>query len=198
MIKKLLAYLQIFGFIFFIASCVTNPAADSGSGLIYKLVTKAKVLNKANDESYNIDLTMIIDANRAIRIDMTALLGYRLAELTMTPEIIQYIQREDKIFVQGPYSSKTLRPLFKSDFDPQLIWDLAHDKNFENGIYYGADVKTEFLKKSDSNYLSKKVTIENKNLKLIWLFKSKDPIYVSYNETFVLSKPSEYMLISIK
>jgi hypothetical protein len=131
-------------------------------------------------------------------MDVTALLGYRLAEIVMTPKLIQYIQREDKIFVQGDFRPKTMKRLFNQEIDPKLLWAMAHEQSLPDGQYYGANVKTELLESELGQYRSKRVTIENNYLKMIWLFKSKERVAVSYNETFVLAKPDEYKLITIK
>ncbi len=44
----------------------------------------------------------------------------------------------------------------------------------------------------------KKITLENNNIKMVWIFKSREASDVSQNETFVLVKPKEYKLITIK
>ena len=61
--------------------------------------------------------------------------------------------------------------------------------------------KFDLLDKNSDGYQSRKITIENKYLKMIWLFKSKEAFSLSsssYNETFVLTQPEEYKLITIK
>ena len=167
----------------------------------YQLVSKAKVTDKMSSESHNIDLTVIVDPNRAVRIDVTALLGYRLAELVMNTQRIQYIERENKIFVTGSYNPKTLKPLFGQEIDPKLIWAIAHEQALKDGRYYGTDVKFELLEKNGAGYQSRKITIENKYLKMVWLFKSREALSLnssSYNETFVLTQPEKYKLMNIR
>ncbi len=205
MLKKLLSHLRLFSALFIgfgvLASCTGTSTKSSGGPNPYRLNSKAKVTDKTNNESHNIDLTVIVDPQRAVRIDVTALLGYRLAELVMTPQQIQYIERENKIFVTGGYKPQTLKPLFGQAIDPKLIWAIAHEQKLKNGLYYGTDVKFELTNKPDDDYQSRKITIENKNLKLIWIFKSKEALSLSsasYNETFVLTQPEEYKLITIK
>lgn len=195
MIKKLFLYFQILFIVGLISSCATQPTSPTGS---YKLTSKAKVTDKTSAESHNIDLIIVVDPQRAVRMDVSALMGYRLAEIVLTPKLIQYIQHEDKIFVQGEFKPKTLKRLFNQEIDPKLLWAMAHEQNLPDGLYYGANVKTEFLESDSGRYRSKRVTIENNYLKMIWLFKSKEGVALSYNETFVLAKPDEYKLITIK
>ena len=184
-----------------LVSCAGKPISSSNGLSPYRLVSKAKVTDKLSSESHNIDLSVIVDPNRAVRIDVTALLGYRIAEMVMNTRNIQYIERENKIFVIGGYKPKTLKPLFGQEIDPQLVWSIAHEQKLKDGHYYGADVKFELLDKNSDGYQSRKITIENKYLKMIWLFKAKEALSLSsasYNETFVLTQPEEYKLITIK
>jgi hypothetical protein len=196
MIKNLFNYFQILVITGFVFGCVSAP--ENKNNQIYQLNTKAKVTDKMTNESYNIDLLIVVDSEHAVRMDVTALLGYRLAEIVLTPKLIQYIQRQDKFFVQGDFKAKTLKPLFKQEIDPKLLWALAHEQALKDGQYYGAIVKTEIVGTSDNGYKSKRVTIDSNTLKMVWLFKSKDIASVSYPETFILSKPDEYKLITIK
>jgi hypothetical protein len=205
MLKKLLSTTRLFLGLFIgfgvLVSCTGAPTQSSGGPNPYRLNSKAKVTDKLSGESHNIDLTVVVDPQRAVRIDVTALLGYRLAELVMSPTQIQYIERENKIFVTGGYKPKTLKPLFGQEIDPKLIWAIAHEQNLKDGRYYGTDVKFELMGNRDDGYQSRKITMENKHLKMIWLFKSKEAVSLSsasYNETFVLTQPEEYKLITIK
>lgn len=205
MLKKLLSTTQLFLVLFigssFLVSCGGKPTQNSGGPNPYRLHSKAKVTDKLSGESHNLDLSVIVDPQRAVRIDVTALLGYRLAEMVMSPKQIQYIERENKIFVTGGYKPKTLKPLFGQEIDPKLIWSIAHEQKLQSGVYYGTDVKFELTGQPDDAYQSRKITIENKHLKMIWIFKSKEALSLSsasYNETFVLTQPEEYKLITIK
>lgn len=205
MLKKLLSSSQLFLVLLLglstLFSCAGKPLSSSGGLSPYHLVSKAKITDKLTSESHNIDLSVMVDPNRAVRIDVTALLGYRLAEMVMSTKNIQYIERENKIFVTGGYQPKTLKPLFGQEIDPKLIWSIAHEQNLKDGRYYGTDIKFELLDKNSDGYQSRKITIENKYLKMIWLFKSKEGLSLrssSYNETFVLTQPEEYKLITIK
>jgi hypothetical protein len=205
MLKKLFSssrlFLAVFAGLSLFVSCTGKPTPSSDGPQPYQLVSKAKVTDKLSSESHNIDLSVIVDPNRAVRIDVTALLGYRLAELVMNTQQIQYIERESKIFVTGGYKPKTLKLLFGQEIDPKLIWAIAHERALKDGRYYGADVKFELLEKNSDGYQSRKITIENKYLKMVWLFKSREAVSLnsaSYNETFVLTQPEEYKLINIK
>lgn len=194
MLNKLLRIGLLFAFLG-LTACVSKPT--SADYEVYTLETKAKVIDKATEESYNVDLTFTVLPYKFVRLDVTAILGYKLAELLMNTNQIQYSLREQKVFVTGPFKSKTLRPLFKQDMNPALIWNAAHGVFVKDGMYDGQKVVTEVLSQSDQ-YTSRRLTIENQNFKFIWLFKSKEVSEASHDETFVLKRPENYKIITIK
>ncbi len=199
MLKKLFHLKLIFLILIFVFSflgCKSSPVKDATEG--YQLSTKARVTDKKTNSSYNVDILISVVPNKATRLDVTALLGYQVAEMVMNPQQIQYIQRENKFFVQGPFKSQVLKPLFRQAIDPKLFWSLAHEEWFSDGVYYGAEVKSEIQPKSSKGFSPRKITIENSAFKMIWLFKSKAQVTLSYYETFVLVKPEDYKLINIK
>ena len=63
----------------------------------------------------------------------------------------------------------------------------------------GKDVlrNTTVTNETKANNL-KKMIIENPEFKFVWVYKSIKKHNMSYNETFVLKKPEEYRLITIK
>lgn len=193
MIKKILLSAAIG---FFWVGCASSQKTDLITG--YRLISKAKVTDKVSGESHNVDIVLSVEPQKAVRMDVTALLGYEVAQLVLTPKQIQYSQREDKIFVIGPFNSKTMKPLFKQEIDPKLFWAIAHEAILKDGRYYNADVKSEALENKLNTYQTKKITIESSTFKMIWLFKAKEVLKASYYETFVLVKPDDYKLINIK
>lgn len=193
-----LFFIVLFGLVA-LTSCTSSPIKNNAGGsTAYQLISKAKVTDKKSSESHNVDIILSVFPQKAVRMDVTALLGYKVAELVLNPQQIQYIQREDKVFVQGAFKPQTLKPLFKQEIDPKLFWSIAHEDILKDGTYYGAQVKFELLEKNSSGYQNRRITIENKEFKMIWLFKAKESLTSSYYETFVLTKPDEYKLINIK
>lgn len=195
MLNKL--FLIIFLF-FVLSSCVTQPIQEGISVSAFELSTKAQVTDKESDESHNVDIQIITLLDKAVRLDVTALFGYRVAEMTLTPQKIQMTNRERKQFIEGPFKSETLKPLFGQPFDPRLIWHVAHNRVLKDGLYYGAKVQTELLSKSPGDLFQKqKITIEDNKFKMVWLIKSKESLSgsLSYNETFILSRPDDFKLI---
>lgn len=194
MLNKLFKIGILFVFLGF-SSCVSKSI--QGADGVYTLETKAKVIDKTTSESHSVDLTFTVLPYKIVRIDVEAILGYKLAELVMNTNQIQYSLRDEKVFVTGPFKSKTLRPLFKQDMNPALIWNAAHGVFVKDGMYDGQKVVTDVLGQNEG-YTSRRITIENQSFKLIWLFKSKEISEASHDETFVLNRPDNYKIITIK
>ena len=108
-----------------------------------------------------------------------------------------------------------MKPLFRQDLDPRLIWAVVFDRDLRSygftctetvaqtnscqgsGATQGVSVTVQHVGETPNSGL-KKITIENANLKFVWLYKAIKKHNKSYNETFVLNKPEEYRLITIK
>ena len=212
MIKKLLI---IFGYGLLVA-CGGNSTRPVTSADILNLSTKAQITDKINETTNNVAIDIFLKQNEAIRLEVTAVLGYEVGSLLMTRSTLQYAVHPQKYFIQGPLAGRTLKPLFKQEIDPVILWSLIHSENLKarGFVCRKSGTVTELCKNSVATVeieqrgelgidgLSvdgqKKVTIENSNIKFIWVFKSHQVVTKSQNETFVLTRPKEYKLLTIK
>lgn len=205
-------------FIFFVLSfaftlfvgCATQEKTLNNDDIRYAS-TKALIEDKKKSSSNSVAMDVFYTTNGLIRIEVEALLGYRLGSLLMNKNQIQYILYPQKTFVQGPFASQTLRPLFKNEIDPRWIAAAILDTDLTT-LGFSCSQKKPEVKVCQSDLAEvtveqkteikkvplKKITIENDQMKFIWVFKSIQKHKKSYNETFVLSKPEEYRLITIK
>ena len=194
-----------------LTGCVSEQKVeDIKASEIVHVESKALLEDKTKSESNTVSIDLFYQSNAALRLEVSAVLGIQLGSIVMLPNQLSYALHQQKVFVTGPLISKTLKPLFKQDLDPKIIWSLVFDKDLsiygfkckkseqqldciglENGI------QTVVTKENKSNGL-KKMTIENSLFKFVWIYKSIKKHNVSYNETFVLKKPEEYRLITIK
>jgi hypothetical protein len=214
MIKNL--FLICFGFLIF--SCQTKPVGNQDSkSVIWNLDTKAQITDKTNQSTNNVSIDIFLKKNEMIRMEVTALMGYDVGSLLMTRSALQYAVHPQKLFIQGPLAGRTLKPLFKQEIDPVILWSLVHNQSLKSRGFQCSATATlievcknnlatveieqrgEIGSDGKSSDGQKKVTLENSNIKMIWIFKSiqmapKAP----QNETFVLNRPKEYKLITIK
>ncbi len=193
-----------------LAGGATNETALNEDDIRYA-DTKALIEDKKKSSSNSVSMDVFYTTNGVIRIEVEALLGYRLGSLLMNKNQIQYILYPQKTFVQGPFASQTLKPLFKNEIDPRWIEAAILDTDLTTLGFSCLQKKPELkvcqselaevsveLKTEKKKSPLKKIIIENDQMKFIWVFKSIQKHRKSYNETFVLSKPEEYRLITIK
>jgi hypothetical protein len=204
--------------IFLVLGCETSKVISGDAALaVYFLSTKAQINDKTSDSSNGVTIDIFLKKNEAIRLEISALLGFQVGSLLMTRTNLQYAVHPQKYFIQGPLAGRTLKPLFKQEIDPQILWSLIHNESLKQRGFQcrKLDSGTELCKNSQATVeieqrgeigpggLStdgqKKVTLENAKLKMIWIFKSIEALSRdSQNETFVLARPKEYKLITIK
>ena len=212
MLKK---FIFLIGFIL-LTGCVSNSISSAVGDDSFIFSTKAQITDKTQDTTNNVSIDIFLKKNTAFRLEVTALLGYQVGSLLMTRSSLQYAVHPQKIFVHGPMAGRTLKPLFKQEIEPQILWSLINDDDLNLRGFKcikpqasmqickssQADLEIEQRGDLDNHGISKeglkKITLENKNLKMIWIFKSKQLLSSSQNETFVLNRPKEYKLIAIK
>lgn len=199
---------------FFMAGC-TGTQEKPQAGDIQYVESKALIEDKTKNSSNSASIDLFYLQDDVIRMEVTALLGYRLGSLVMNPQKVSYALHPQKAFVEGPFAARTMKPLFRQDLDPKLIWAVVFDRDLRgfgftcsdvvsrtstcqgSGATQGVTVTVQQVGESPNSGL-KKITIENANLKFVWLFKAIRKHNKSYNETFVLNKPEGYRLITIK
>ncbi|MFZ3230395.1 MAG: hypothetical protein WA160_09330 [Pseudobdellovibrio sp.] len=200
--------------VFLFQGCSSAPKKNlvlSGSAILMETKIQTKDLKKA-DTPQTANLEIILLPNQAIRMEVTALFGYQVASVVLTPQKIQYALHGSKEYVQGPFLAKTLFPVFKQNIDPRLLWKIIHGINPES-----AELKCQkdsmgkpISCNSSSNKTSttvawfyeedgkKRIEIKNSKFEMIWIFKKQSPLEALQNETFVLKKPEDYKEIILK
>lgn len=198
-------------------SCQTQTiSGQNDRAAIWSITSKAQITDKTKDSTNSVSLDIFLKTDEAIRLEVTAALGYQVGSLLMTRSTLQYAIHPQKYFIQGPFAGRTLKPLFKQDIDPQILWSIIHDESLKKrgfqcintGVFIEtcknnlATVQIEQRGEVGANGRSadgqKKVTLENQVMKMVWIFKSREPSQASQNETFVLLRPKEYKLVTIK
>lgn len=198
--------------IFMVGCAGTQEKPQTGD--IKYVDSKALIEDKIKNSSNSASIDLFYLQDNVIRMEVTALLGYRLGSLVMNSQKVAYALHPQKAFVEGPFAARTMKPLFRQDLDPRLIWAVVFDRDLKNfgfncntvaktqncvgtGTTEGVSVTLQQMGDTETGSL-KKITIENAKLKFVWLYKAIRKHNKSYNETFVLNKPEEYRLITIK
>jgi hypothetical protein len=213
MIKKLFL---IFNFSILL-SCGSGSVKTDSMSEVLSLSTKAQITDKISATTNSVNIDIFLKKNTAIRMEVTALLGYEVGSLLMTRSDLQYAVHPDKYFVQGPLVGRTLKPLFKQEIEPQVLWSLIQGESLRSRGFRCQQQKAAHIEicknvlatveveqrgelgpDGASTDGQKKVTIENSRIKFIWIFKSQETLSEYQNETFVLERPKGYKLLTIK
>lgn len=210
--QKFLATISVLFIV--LSGCVSTPEKIL-TGDIQHIESKALIEDKTKSSSNSASIDLFYLQDKVLRMEVTALLGYHLGSLVMNSQNVSYALHPQKAFVEGPFIARTMRPLFRQDLDPKLIWAVVFDRDLKNfGFNCQIENKTQtcsgnalttqgvtvtLQKMGDNPAIQlKKITIENEKLKFVWLYKAIKKHNKSYNETFVLNKPEHYRLITIK
>ncbi len=192
--------------------CATHFPVEKLSGEVPILIdTKAQIKDLRKDDSHGAKIEIILVTQKAIRMEVTALFGYPIASIVMTPKNIQYALHTSKQYVEGPFSTKTMYPVFKQNIDPRILWNVIHNQNPDSAdlkcvidnlrrpikcVGSGALLVEWSYDPSDSN--QKRIEIKNPQFQMIWVFKGRSIASSAQNETFVLKKPDGYTQIQLK
>lgn len=199
--------------VFILAGCTTQPTVKVAGGvapLLMETKIQTKDLKKSDTQTANLEIILL--PNQAIRMEVTALFGYRIASVLMTPQKISYALHTSKHYVQGPFAAKTLFPVFKQNIDPRLLWKIAHGYNPESNDLkcvkdsVGQPVScvssmggvTSTVTWTYENDFKKRIEIKNPQFELTWVFKKQTTMESYQTETFVLKKPEDYKEIILK
>ncbi len=194
-------------FISFLFSCGSETIKIVPPSTPLLIETKAQV--KSASESNNVKIDIALSPNQAIRLEVTALLGYRVATVLMTPQKIQYALHTNQTFAEGPFNSRTLFPIFKQNIDPRLIWRIIHGQTPQaQGLNCQQDASQKPIECAGPNGLSvkwtyeqaprKRIEIKNGTFEMNWIFKDQRVLGDSQTETFVLKRPDGYKEILLK
>ena len=200
--------LILIGCLAFTGCATTQKAVDFKTQPLL-LDTKVQIKDLRKDETQSAKIQVILLTDQAIRMEVTALFGYAIASIVMTPDKIQYTLHSSKKYVDGPFNARTLFPVFKQNIDPRILWNSVHNRNPASG-----DLKCKTDEKGwplscvnaegvhvtwlHENAVKRRIDIKNPQFEMIWVFKDQIPLSTPQNETFVLKKPEDYQQIQIK
>jgi hypothetical protein len=191
----------------FLFSCGSETVKIVPATTPLLIETKAQVKNST--ESNNVKIDIALSPNKAIRLEVTGTLGYRVATVLITPQKIQYALHVNHTYGEGQFSARTMYPIFKQNLDPRIIWRVIHNQNPQaHDLLCQVDEKQRPLSCKGSNDLAmtwaydepprRRIEIKIAQFEMNWLFKDQRVLNDSQTETFVLKKPEGYKEILLK
>lgn len=203
----------------FFSSCVSQTVKTPTEDSLWRYDTKAQITDKASSDSHTVSIEIFSYRKQNYRLEINAALGYAVASVTMNTTAdrngVEYILYPQKAFIRAPLGPKAFRQLFKQDLDPRLLVDLIEDRGLKKYDFL-CGRQTEFVIKctnddfelllerppKDDNSFVKKVTIDSKTFRMVWVFKGREfnngPTNETLAKTFVLEKPEGFKQVDIK
>ncbi len=195
--------------IFLLCGCVTTSKLVNFKTQPLILETKVQIKDLNKDESQNAKIQIVLLTDQAIRMEVTAVFGYPVASILMTPDKIQLALHTSKKYISGPFAARTLYPVFKQNINPKILWNSVHNRSPGSAELECAN--NEFGKPVSctgndglkvtwvyESAIKRRIEIKNQRFEMIWVFKDQNVMAAAQNETFVLNKPEDYQLIQIK
>ena len=192
---------------FLLSGCATEnkrPLADGEAVLI-----QTKALIKDQNDSNTVKIEIAVLPRKAIRLEITGSLGISVATVLLTPVDITYALHTTKQFATGPFSEKTLYPIFKKNIDPRILWRIINNQPMTNlnlKCSLNTQSKPEKCETVDGTSIIwtydqppfKRVDIKSNRFEMNWIFRDQSLLGAYQNETFMLKKPDSYQEIIIK
>ncbi len=207
MLKHKFKIICIFSFLTVLVSCGTQSVQQIPAMTPVLIETKAQI--KSSGDSHNVKIDIALFPHKAIRLEVTGTLGYRVASVVMSPQKIQYALHTNQTYFEGPFSAKSMYPIFKQALDPRILWRAIHDESPQTDeIICQLDPNQKpLICKGPKNLMikwtyeeapRKRIEIKSNQFEMNWLFKDQKVLAESQTETFVLKKPEGYKEILLK
>lgn len=188
-------------------SCGSEPVQVVPASTPLLIDTKAQVKN--GTDSNNVKIEIALAPNKMIRMEVTALLGYRVASVLLTPQKIQYAIHTNQTYGEGNFSARTMYPIFKQHIDPRIIWRVINNQNPQSqDLVCQTDdqqrpvhcngPQSSTVKWTYEEPPVRRIEIKSGKFEMNWIFKEQRVLADSQTETFVLKKPEGYKEIQLK
>ena len=185
-------------------ACATQPVAYNSEKMQGQWDAKVQIQDFEHQKSNNLNLQVIAEKNRAVRMEVTGTMGVNIASLLLKGDDISYAIHTQKRFISGSASEKALMPLFSIDVDPRWLYAIFFDETIPEKNWVcrkGLDLKIERCERaqdglkifwSERHGENKRVTLSNAKFELQILVKSFTTKVQSPERAFTLTPPEGY------
>lgn len=209
-LKSLMQGLLLLAAALYVSACATTPKTVSeGPQQKAQWETKALVKNLKENKSQSINIDILAIKNQRVRFDVTAILGYQVASLVMSPKEISYIIYPEKKFYYGKSSERAMERVIGLPLHPMNLANIAFDEPVRGTGWVCEMDMAGFLSKCESKARGitvlwkdrieggKKVVITAPQFEMQWLFKPVQTEVQFKPETFTLKQPEGFKAIQI-
>ena len=172
--------------------------------------TKAVINNIRENKSQSLNIDIFAIKYEQARFEISAMLGFQVASVVMSPKDISYIIFPQKTFFRGPTSDKSFSRMISLQLNPMNLTYIAFDEPIRGpGWKCSKDLdglplscenekKSISVKWSDRESGKKKVSILAPQFEMQWKFSAPQTEVQFKSETFTLNRPEGFKLVEIK
>ncbi|WP_415061265.1 hypothetical protein [Bdellovibrio sp.] len=192
----------------FLSGCVTKMVKE---GVYQKAQweTKALIKNLREDKTQSLNIDIYAVKNERARFEISAILGYQVASLVMSPTEISYIIYPQKTFFYGRNSETAFSRMIDLPLHPMNLANIAFEEPVRGpGWKCTLDnlgwlsqcenvqkkIRVEWLSRNEGQ---KRVVITAPQFEMQWQFSSPQTDVQFKSELFTLKQPSGFKAIQI-
>lgn len=192
----------------FLTSCVSKQVKTVGP-LQAQWETKALITNQRENKRHSLNIDIYAIRDQKTRLEISALLGFQMASLVMSPEEVAFVIYPKKTYYYGKNSESALSRIIDLPLHPMNLSNIAFDQPIigsgwrctldQNKLASQCENKE---RKITVNWLDresgkKKVQIVAPQFEMQWLFSAPQTEVVLKNDQFKLKQPSGFKVIQI-
>lgn len=111
-----------------LAGCVTKPVKKEGTFQQAQWETKALVKNFRENKTQSLSIDVYAIKNSRVRMEVSALMGFQVASLVMSPQEISYVIYSRKTFYHGRNSEQAFKQILNLPLHPMNFANIAFDE----------------------------------------------------------------------
>lgn len=205
--KKTIQSLIILGALF-LTSCATKTV-QQGAFQKAKWETKAQIKNLKDGKTQSVSIDIFAVKNQRARFEISALLGYQVASVVMSPNEITYAIYPRKTFYYGKNSDRAFEQILNLPLYPMNLTHIAFDEPIQGPGWRCLVADTGLLSECenpqrqivvqwlDRNEGKKKVFIRGPQFEMQWLFPPAQTEVEFKPALFTLKQPAGFKAIQL-
>ncbi len=201
-------YFFMFVLTLFLSGCVTKTVKE-GAFQKAQWETKALIKNQKENKTQSLSIDIFAIKNERARFEITALLGFQVASVVMSPTEISYTVYPQKTFFYGRNTERAFANVIGMPLHPMNLANIAFDEPVRGpgwkcgldpaGLIYQCEniakqTRVEWLDRKEGQ---KKVVITAPQFEMQWLFEAPKTEVQFKSELFTLRQPQGFKAIQL-
>jgi hypothetical protein len=194
--------------VFLLSSCATK-IVQQGTFQKGQWETKAQIKNLRENKNQTVSIDIYAVKNQRARFEISALLGYQVASLVMSPDEISYAIYPKKTFYFGRNSDRAFQQILNLPLHPMNLSNIAFDEPIQgpgwrctvsaNGLIASCEnpqrqISVQWTERAEGR---KKVLIQAPQFEMTWAFPAAQTEVEFKTGLFTLKQPSGFKAIQL-